>query len=188
MRGWGRAVAALAQWPAGTTASRRCDVFFSFGARRCSASAAPAEERADETPDAGDDINDSDGAAWGDCDGDDGDGVTLPPRPAYYALARRQSGSTSRPTVVPIDGHFFDAVAQELMAHPKLQAVFERQHGKPPAERHQVAVMACTDPETAALFAALRERAGRSASMARGQPSIEEHRVEEYVHGHGGGP
>ena len=46
----------------------------------------------------------------------------MPPRPEYYKTARQRGGSCSRPKALPVDQHFVDTVARELVAHPELTA------------------------------------------------------------------
>lgn len=103
LRGWGRAVAAIAQWQQGTRASRRCDLFFSLRPRTTGGHGVDERIQCEEAE-----------AHLGPVET-----VTLPSRPEYYAAARRQGGSTSQPQAVPLDSFFADRVAQELVtAYP----------------------------------------------------------------------
>ena len=102
----------------------------------------------------------------------------LPPRPLCYA----EVSESCHASVAPVDRFFHDEVAQELMTHPKLQAAFRRLHGLPMDERKGVMdAMVDADAELVGLFATLKECAGESVSVARGEPSAEELRVARYV-------
>ena len=103
----------------------------------------------------------------------------LPPRPPHYNDEFEHLDAS----VVPVDRFFQDEVAQELMTHPKLQAAFQRMHGMPMEERPALmAALVEADAELAELLAMLKQCAGDSVSVARGEPSAEELRVARYVH------
>ena len=182
MRGWGQSVARAAEWPQGP-ASRRVDVFFTFGPA-WEGGADPACERAH-------------GAARATSSAAASPTIFLPPRPDYYGRVERFAASARAhyagerpldacPQLVPADQFFYDAVAQALLADPRLQAVFEALHGQPPARRPALVAEAVAADETGELgrlFARLHECAGDAVSMQRAAPSFEERRVEIHVRG-----
>ena len=100
------------------------------------------------------------------------DRAPLLPRPSYYAAA-------PAPRRVVADRLFFDEVAQEILQHPKLLALYTSLHGLDDFTRRQAVTDAlASDTELALLYEQLRERAGDSASTCRVTPSFEERRIE----------
>ena len=157
MRGWGKTISMHMQWEPGW-ASRRCEIFFTFGEYASACPLLDAVLTADST--------------------------VLPPRPKWFELALDGSsfgGVASVPfKYVPnYDKDFFDSVAQHIMQHPKLQATFEKLHGQPGHVRKIItAELVGQDAELRGLFELLSECAGESASVARGAKASEEMRVE----------
>ena len=73
----------------------------------------------------------------------------LPPRPPYYS----EQDDPGRVSVVSVDRFFFDEVAQELMAHPRLQHAFRSLHGQPQEARPAImARLVAEDAELKGLY------------------------------------